>query len=69
MEKQADMAEKIAKIQAQFASGGSGATGNRRSLLGTLAGGAIGYFATGGTNPYAMMAGANMGGSMNFGGL
>ena len=69
MDKQADMAEKIAKIQAQFASGGSGATGNRRSLLGTLAGGAIGYFATGGTNPYAMMAGANMGGSMNFGGL
>lgn len=64
MDKQMDMAEKIAKIQAQFAGGSSGATGGRKSLLGTLAGGAIGYFATGGTNPYAVMAGANMGGNM-----
>ena len=68
MVKQSDLAEKIAQIQAKFASGGSGATGQRSSLLGTLAGGALGYYATGGTNPYAMMAGANMGSKMNFGG-
>ena len=68
MDKQADLAEKLAEIQANFAQGsGSGvgaySSGGRRSLLGSLAGGVAGYF-LGGGNPYAVMTGASLGGDL-----
>jgi len=65
MDKQADLAEKLAEIQANFAQGsGSGvgaySSGGRRSLLGALAGGVAGSALFPG-NPYATMAGASLG--------
>lgn len=57
--KQAEIAEKIAKLKAQMSSGsGSGDKGG--SLLGTILGGAVGNWMFPG-NPYAVSAGASLG--------
>ncbi len=54
-DKQAEIAQAMARANQ---------SGNRRSLLGTIAGGAAGYLLSSGSNPYAVMAGANIGGSL-----
>ena len=53
-DKQAEIAQAMARANQ---------SGNRRSLLGTIAGGTAGYLLSGG-NPYLTMAGANAGGSL-----
>ena len=53
-DKQAEIAQAMARANQ---------SGNRRSLLGTIAGGTAGYLMSGG-NPYITMAGANAGGSL-----
>ena len=53
-DKQAEIAQAMARANQ---------SGNRRSLLGTIAGGTAGYLLSGG-NPYMTMAGANAGGSL-----
>ena len=53
-DKQAEIAQAMARANQ---------SGNRRSLLGTIAGGTAGYLLSGG-NPYITMAGANAGGSL-----
>jgi len=59
-EKSAELAEKIAQIQAQGNAQSSNTSGNRKSFLGSLAGGAVGFW-LGKGNPYATMTGANWG--------
>ena len=59
MDKQAEIAEKIAAMQ----SAASG-PGSRSSMLGSLIGGAAGYFMSGG-NPYMAGLGANVGSNLN----
>ena len=67
-EESAKLAEKIANIQAQGNAQNTNTGSNKKSFLGSLAGGAIGFWAGSG-NPYATMAGANMGGDFGKGWL
>ena len=61
MDKQAEIAKKMAAMKSAQEEGGS-----RSSLLGSLVGGAAGYFLSGG-NPYMAGLGANLGSNLKIG--
>ena len=60
IDKQKEIQKKLMDLQSSYKSGGSGS-----NLIGSLVGGAAGYFLSGG-NPYMAGMGANLGGQIKF---